>query len=238
MNQNNTFVTTLTITDDSEWPISVNIVPIDTAISIYKTSLIQKYFQSLDIISNDLQVRTTILAASLALPLPFKQGPSCSESRREENKMSQLTISKCCLLNYSALDIIRCMVGITLRHTKCHGRCPCLNLNQHLGTRNVSRFVMPATRLKPFFMVKFSIPTRGDSSLWLHKILFDNAGWRDEINKSYTDAGTLPSLSTLQSLIQLQQSQLIVCMLLLVSESPLLYPCSLTKNPLDHPANN
>ena len=124
---------TLTITDDNEWPILVNIVPIDKAISIYKASLIQKYFQSLDIISNDLQVRTTILAASLALPLPFKQGPSCITSRREDNKMCQC-ISECCLFNYSASSIIRCMVGITLGHTKWRSHCPYLDLKQDLGT--------------------------------------------------------------------------------------------------------
>jgi hypothetical protein len=62
----------LTTTDDNEWPMSINIVPIDRARSIYKTSLLQKYFQSLDMIINDLQVRIPTLAASLALPLAFK----------------------------------------------------------------------------------------------------------------------------------------------------------------------
>lgn len=123
---------TLTITDDNEWPISVNTVPIDKAISIYKASLIQKYFQSLDIISNDLQVRTTILAASLALPLPFKQGPSCITSRREENKTCQC-ISECCLFNYSASSRTRCMIGITVGHTKWCSCSPYLDLNQDLG---------------------------------------------------------------------------------------------------------
>jgi hypothetical protein len=52
--------------------MSINIVPIDRARSIYKTSLLQKYFQSLDMIINDLQVRIPTLAASLALPLAFK----------------------------------------------------------------------------------------------------------------------------------------------------------------------
>jgi hypothetical protein len=62
----------LTTTDDNEWPMLINIVPIDRARSIYKTSLLQKYFQSLDMIINDLQVRIPTLAASLALPLAFK----------------------------------------------------------------------------------------------------------------------------------------------------------------------
>ena len=41
MNQNITNSMILTITDDSEWPMSENIVPIDRAINIYKASLLQ-----------------------------------------------------------------------------------------------------------------------------------------------------------------------------------------------------
>jgi hypothetical protein len=72
----------------------INIVPIDRARSIYKTSLLQKYFQSLDMISNDLQVRIPTLAASLALPLLFKYGPSCITTCRR-NKRGLTDVKPC-----------------------------------------------------------------------------------------------------------------------------------------------
>lgn len=66
-----------TITDNKEWPTLKNTVPIETVRSTYKTSRIQKYLHSLDIINNDLHVSTAILVAALALPLFFRRGPSC-----------------------------------------------------------------------------------------------------------------------------------------------------------------
>ena len=48
----------------------------------------------------------------------------------------------------------------------------------------------------------------------------------------------LPSRSILQSLIQRMQLQPMICMLPPVSELPQQCPCSLTRNPLDHPVNN
>lgn len=68
----------LTTTDDRECPKPENTVPTQSVKSMQRTSRSQKYFHSLDMINNDLHVKTAIRVALLAFPLLLRNGPSCS----------------------------------------------------------------------------------------------------------------------------------------------------------------
>lgn len=53
----------------------------------------QQYFQSLDMINNDLQVKTATLVALLAFPLLLRSGPSCqSNCMWQVNEIIEATI--------------------------------------------------------------------------------------------------------------------------------------------------
>lgn len=67
----------LTTTEDRECPKLEKTVPIQSVRTILRMRRSQQYFQSLDMINNDLQVKTATLVAVLAFPLVLRSGPSC-----------------------------------------------------------------------------------------------------------------------------------------------------------------